>query len=70
MFAGKNYLVHTLGLNGEMEILDHAQVNTNMILLRCVIMSVVMETIQIQQVLLEILSMTNNLIPLMRHITG
>ena len=32
MFAEKNYLVHTLGLNGEMEILDHAQVNTNMIL--------------------------------------
>ena len=48
MFAGKNYLVHTLELNGEMEILDHAQVNTNMILFRCVIMSVVMETIQIQ----------------------
>lgn len=70
MFAGKNYLVHTLGLNGEMEILDHAQVNTNMILFRCVIMSVVMETIQIQHVLLEILSLTNYLIPLMRHITG
>lgn len=53
-----------------MEILDHAQVNTNMILFRCVIMSVVMETIQIQHVLLEILSLTNYLIPLMRHITG